>query len=317
MVKSIFIFILALLLLQTATAQRRDTSIYYFEKSGKITDTKDSANYFVVVMPPDTVVDKNLFIVKGFYMDGKTRFTGTSKNKTPRFKYQGTLIAYFPNGAKKRTMSYENGIVLGDVVEYYPNGKLYNIKTNSAEKSVLFKECRDSTGKVLAENGNGQWIKFDESFNRIEVRGAIKNGLGDGIWHIRVNDSLETINEYKNGNIVSIANSYKSGYKTYAMVETEPEFPGGTTVFGEFISHNVVYPIAARKNGTQGHVIVTFVIESDGTLTNVKVAKGIGYGCDEESVRVVKLSPPWKPGYQDGRPVRVVYTVPISFKLSN
>jgi protein TonB len=83
----------------------------------------------------------------------------------------------------------------------------------------------------------------------------------------------------------------------------------------EFVNHNLKYPSLARRNGIQGRVIVNFVVEGDGTLSSIKVAKGIGDGCDEEAVRIIKLLPPWKPGSQNGKPVRVVYTVPIAFTL--
>lgn len=166
MAKPVLIFILCFLAFNGASAQK-DSLMYYFKNSGENVAIKDSADYFVVVLPPDNSVDERLFIVKGFYCDGKIRFIGKSSNNTLKLKFQGPLIAYFPNGTKKRYINYKNGEPVGDVIEYYPNGKLYNIKTNNSHKSILFKECRDSTGKILAENGNGQWIKFDESFNKV------------------------------------------------------------------------------------------------------------------------------------------------------
>jgi len=86
--------------------------------------------------------------------------------------------------------------------------------------------------------------------------------------------------------------------------------------FARYLSKNIRYPAVARENNTQGRVIVSFVCEKDGSLTDVKVARGIGDGCDEEAVRVIKASPHWKPGIQNGRPVRVAYSVPINFTLS-
>jgi periplasmic protein TonB len=102
----------------------------------------------------------------------------------------------------------------------------------------------------------------------------------------------------------------------FTAVEVSPEFPGGYDAFGTFLSHNIHYPEMARHTGTQGRVIINFVVEKDGTLSEIKVVRGVGDGCDEEAVRVMKLSPKWKPGIQNGRPVRVYYTVPITFRLS-
>jgi protein TonB len=104
--------------------------------------------------------------------------------------------------------------------------------------------------------------------------------------------------------------------RIFTAVEKEPGFPGGLTAFGKYLEKNIRYPAVARENNTQGKVIVSFVCERDGSLTDVKVARGIGDGCDEEAVRVIKNSPKWTPGIQNGRPVRVSYSVPISFTLS-
>ena len=82
------------------------------------------------------------------------------------------------------------------------------------------------------------------------------------------------------------------------------------------MSKTIRYPAVARENNVQGRVILTFVVERDGSLTDIKVSRGIGDGCDEEAVRVLKASPHWKPGIQNGRPVRVQYSVPIVFALS-
>ena len=103
----------------------------------------------------------------------------------------------------------------------------------------------------------------------------------------------------------------------FTSVEQSPEFPGGLDKFYAYLGKTIQYPAIAKENNTQGRVIVTFVCERDGSLTDVKVVRGIGDGCDEEAVRVVKKSPRWKPGIQNGRPVRVQYTVPISFTLAS
>lgn len=104
--------------------------------------------------------------------------------------------------------------------------------------------------------------------------------------------------------------------KVYTSVERVPSFPGGIEAFYKFLSKNIVYPKAARDKNTQGKVILSFIVERDGKLSDVKVARGIGDGCDEEAVRVIKLSPAWKPGTQNGHTVRVAYSVPINFALS-
>jgi len=104
--------------------------------------------------------------------------------------------------------------------------------------------------------------------------------------------------------------------RIWLSVEKIPEFPGGLDAFSRYLIKNMRYPAIARENNTQGRVIIGFVCERDGSLTDVKVQRGIGDGCDEEAVRVIKASPHWKPGIQNGKPVRVAYSVPISFTLA-
>ena len=98
--------------------------------------------------------------------------------------------------------------------------------------------------------------------------------------------------------------------------ETMPSFRGGEQKLFEFIGKNVVYPKEAIEAGVEGRVFVEFYIEKDGTVCDAKVLRGIGYGCDEEALRVIGLMPKWSPGKQRGKAVRVRYTLPINFKLS-
>ncbi len=103
----------------------------------------------------------------------------------------------------------------------------------------------------------------------------------------------------------------------FLAVETPPEFPGGENALVEFIARNVKYPPEARENRIEGKVYVSFIIEKDGSITNLKILKGVGGGCDDEAKRVVSLLPNFIPGKQNGRVVRVQFFVPINFKLSS
>lgn len=101
----------------------------------------------------------------------------------------------------------------------------------------------------------------------------------------------------------------------FITVEQQPEFPGGMSGLGDFLRKSLQYPRSAASAGVSGKVFVSFVVNTDGSLTDVQVLKGIGFGCDEEAVRVIQKMPRWKPGKQSGRAVRVKYNLPISFTL--
>jgi TonB family protein len=103
--------------------------------------------------------------------------------------------------------------------------------------------------------------------------------------------------------------------EVYTVVEKQPSYPGGTDGYRDFLLANIKYPEEAVKKGVTGTVYVTFVVQKDGSIANVKVLRGIGTGCDEEAVRVVRLMPKWNPGEQKGKPVDVQYNLPIKFIL--
>ena len=99
----------------------------------------------------------------------------------------------------------------------------------------------------------------------------------------------------------------------YSMVSEQPSFPGGMQEMMKFISENRKYPAEAKAKDVHGKVIVAFVVERDGSLSDVKIRRGIGYGCDEEAIRLIKSMPKWTPGKQNGKAVRVSMMLPVSF----
>lgn len=101
----------------------------------------------------------------------------------------------------------------------------------------------------------------------------------------------------------------------FIAVEQDPQFPGGAKAMAAFLQKNLNYPPAASRANVSGRVYLQFVVNTDGSIVDVSVVKGIGFGCDEEAQRVVKKMPPWQPGKQSGRPVRVRFTLPVVFTL--
>ena len=102
----------------------------------------------------------------------------------------------------------------------------------------------------------------------------------------------------------------------YQIVEEMPQFPGGEKALMEYIAKNLTYPQEARDKGVEGRVLIGMVIEKDGSVSNVKVLRGISQECDAEAVRVISSLPKWKPGKMKGEPVQVSYQIPINFKLA-
>lgn len=103
--------------------------------------------------------------------------------------------------------------------------------------------------------------------------------------------------------------------KIFDVVEEMPSFPGGNGALMSYLASNIKYPVVAQENGVQGRVIVSFVVERDGSISDVRVARSVDPSLDREAQRVVKSMPRWKPGKQNGSAVRVKYTVPVVFRL--
>ena len=103
----------------------------------------------------------------------------------------------------------------------------------------------------------------------------------------------------------------------FVVVEQQPEFPGGMSALMKFLSDNIKYPVIAQENGIQGRVITNFVVERDGSISDVQVVRGQDPSLDREAVRVIKTMPKWTPGQQRGKAVRVRFTLPVVFRLQN
>ncbi|QZE13316.1 energy transducer TonB [Halosquirtibacter laminarini] len=103
--------------------------------------------------------------------------------------------------------------------------------------------------------------------------------------------------------------------KVFQFVEDPPMFPGGNAALQKYLGKHVKYPVIAQENGIQGKVFVSFVVEKDGSVTDVRIIRGVDKSLDKEAIRVVKTLPRWKPGMQRGKAVRVSFSVPINFQL--
>ena len=129
-------------------------------------------------------------------------------------------------------------------------------------------------------------------------------------------DENTQVEEYKAPVIKQVEEEEVEEQEIFMVVENAPAFPGGDVARMKFLQDNIKYPQMARESGIQGTVYVTFVVERNGNVTDVKILRGIGGGCDEEAVRVVQNMPKWEPGKQRGKPVRVQFNMPIKFTLA-
>lgn len=154
-----------------------------------------------------------------------------------------------------------------------------------------------------------EYIPSQEELKEVDPGKLTQQGDPGGVDY-----SLLDIEEEKQPEVVKKEEEKEAEIFTY--VEEMPSFPGGPEEMFRFFSSNIQYPEIAKRAGVEGKIFVSFVVTRNGAIRDVAVVKGIGAGCDEEAVRVVKTMPNWNPGKQNGNPVSVRVSIPIIFKLN-
>lgn len=153
-------------------------------------------------------------------------------------------------------------------------------------------------------------IKPVEAINT-DVEDILENNVPEAEGE---NDSSGKVQEIPaNTEIVPMTDEEK--LKDIILVQTLPEFPGGIVEFMKWLRKNLAYPADARSRKAEGTVIVSFIIDTNGTITDAKVDKGVDAALDDEAMRVIRKMPKWKPGEENGKPCRTMFAIPIEFKL--
>ncbi len=296
---------------QTKKIIKHDSTAYYMRNDYDLANSESDAKSLRLIIK----AKNGLFRIEDYYLDAKPKLLAESTINGIHFESgtEGERIDYYPTGNIKTITQYDKGQLIGDKESNYPNGSLYSVTTRICNLEYL-KKYVDTAGNILADNGNGKWADFDNMFV-MPTEGRIVDGKRVGEWVQTRTNGIKTSGVYKNGVLVS-GDLFLQDSAIYSAIDTPPSFPGGDSEYNHFISSRVKYPLMARKNNVQGKVTISFIVEKDGTLTNVKVLKGIGSGCDQESARVISLSPKWNPGIINGKHVRVQYSVPVGFFLS-
>ncbi len=182
--------------------------------------------------------------------------------------------------------------------------------TKALSKPIQHKSIQYAKMIVVPENQAESDIPTQEQLNEAVISTTSSNG--EESLNLNPIDIQET-GPAITGNPASTAENIE--IHTLDGIENYPEFPGGHSAFIKFLSRNLKYPGSAVEKGIEGKVLISFIIEKNGRLSNIKILRGIGYGCDEEAIRVLEKSPEWRPGIQNKQKVRVAYTLPINFSL--
>lgn len=264
-------------------------------------DNGNVPNTTLSINSPDTIrkAVQNKKTVKTI-PDSPPQFPG---GDNARFKYIMTNLVY-PEDARKAGIEgtvYVQFIIL-------PTGKVTNAKVLKGVSNSIDKVALDVISKMP------DWIPAIKDNKRVsyEMTMPLKFKLSDDKEDQVIKDTkADLLKSNDNATPQKI-----EGSDVYTVVEVAPKFPGGDDARTEFINKNITYPEKAKKEGIQGTVYITFVVQPDGSITHAKVLRGVGGGLDEIALEVVKKMPKWEPGIVKGEPVSVLFNMPIKFKLT-
>lgn len=243
---------------------------------------------------------------------------------------KGPRITYHPNGLVAEKSDEVDTKRM--ITAWYATGQIKLIRTVDVAQPivvrnpVLVSAYWDSTGNQQVKDGNGLAV-FRETVRSYAdttkqttfiEQGVYQDRVKQGVWTGRYEDGSYFYEEIYDKGVCQKGKARTIGKDTvqYTVPEQLPEFKGGMPALGQFLSQNLHYPPAAQRAKVQGRVFISFVINKEGEVEDVEVLKGIGFGTDEEAVRVVKASSGrWVPGAQRGQKIKVKYNLPINFSL--
>jgi Ca-activated chloride channel family protein len=257
-------------------------------------------------------------VLKG--MNGEGKYETSLPVSTVKVSEDNVALRYLWARERIRTLSDYASTGYGGSDEYKPEiiklGLKYNLLTSYTSFIAIDNDIRNKNGNSTTVN---QPLPLPEGVSDMAVSGVVVTALGisrdkKSLGYATQQQENLTVSSYEVSKLESKDIETEDSENTFILVESMPEFTGGQKALDAFLVSNLRYPKSAKDAGITGKVYVGFLIDKAGNVTNVKVLRGIGGGCDEEAVRVIKLtSGKWKPGKQSGKTVQVLMTIPIKF----
>jgi hypothetical protein len=308
--------ILIIGLIGVLTSQAQETKLvktFYVGESGKRVFNIDSTKYIRTVGLNKN--KDNTYEVIDFYTNNTAKSRGNSLTNYYNPKYQGSVVTFYPNGNKASKEEYDNGdLKSGDY--YYQNNVLKKIITFDSKKVEQVSVLNDSLGnQFLDQKKSGVFKIIDENGELVE--GRYVKGYRDGQWKTFNTKEKETyFDEYKMGQFTHGKTVYENGgVVEYNDLIILPQFEPNPKAFFDFIKTNFDYAACARDNKVEGDIRFSFTIEENGALTNAVLTKRIGSGCDEETLKAIKLSPKWTPGLIRGKPTKMNSQFAVAYQI--
>jgi TonB family protein len=327
---------LIILIMGYLTLYVDDASSFFSNKKEEVVTVIDDNNYDVLVenstMSDEEVRGSLIKFIEAFYNDQRKGYFDPPSYFSPI-----TRTYYNYHNLTYKRLKEVHAMRMADLKNYnltwIVSSLDYDRINNELIASYWAKVSYIQASRNVEVSGD---IKFELTVNEegkiislreAEMKDLIVSALGSYSDSIVVNETefsqvsevpekaAEPLTEQ-----LEVANSearYEGKLYDLANVELAPEFQGGQTALGKYLGSRLRYPAGARQNKIQGKVYIGFIVEKNGSLADFRVVRGIGGGCDEEAIRVLKSSPAWRPGMASGKPVRTSYVLPITFQLGN
>jgi len=313
MKKIIFFF---LLISKIAFSQESNDKIIYLDSLQKEVSVENK--YYTKIIK-DYYLEKSEYKFLTLYKSGKLKEEKIVSGKDGGHVI-GEEISYYENGNKNSSVFHENKLKSGKSYYWYEDGKLqiegeFIKAKNPNETSFKMINYWNEKEEKTVSNGNGSIASKNEFY---EQNGNYKNGYKDGKWSGKSLKNMYSFEEnYIDGELISGVSIEDDGTRNeYTVSEVKPEPKKGMSHFYKYISNNFNAPNSAYKNKIQGKIIVAFVVDKEGKITESKIIKSLGTELDNEAIRVLTSYENWKPAYQQGRKVRCSYNIPIQLDFT-
>jgi antitoxin component YwqK of YwqJK toxin-antitoxin module len=309
MKKAILFF---LLISNIVSAQDSEVRKVYLDSLFKEIESTEGAYYRVV---EDENSQKEEYNFKIFYKSGKIYKEGKTRSATSLLE-SGLITLFYENGNKKEQYSITKGNLYDTRISWYENGvkksvkEYYKEKTDikSTEKILQFWNP-DNVQKVI--DGNGF---FEDEENGCYEKGILQNGVRVGKWE--GNDTKFHITfkeEYENGKLINGVSIDSSGLENrYTIIQEGAKPRKGYEHFYNYIGKK--FKFNKTTEGISGKIILSFVVEKDGSISDIRILRSAGEGLDNESIRLIKAYPDWEPGKYRGKNARILFSIPITIK---
>jgi antitoxin component YwqK of YwqJK toxin-antitoxin module len=294
-------------------AQNPASRIFYLDSLWNETDKGKHAYYRII---KDYYVDQPLHEVLDYYGNDTLQMRAHTSS-VDRIMKEGSVIYYYENGNKKTIANYKENRLTGKEYTWYENGNKksegeYVLNSDKLEPSIYtLNQYWDREGKQKVIDGNGDYEESNDSFF---AAGKIINGHKTGEWKGENKKmKMKFVENYVDGNLsFGISTDSLNVQHPYNKVYTQPKPKKGLTHFYEYIGRK--FRFTKQSEGKLGKIVLLFYIEKDGNASDFKVLRSVGYGMDEEAIRLISKYPEWESGTYRGIKSRFPFTIPIVIK---